>query len=115
MTHHYLTERKSADKVTASILATEKSIMPIITSGFILAVAGYGVFFMSSVNAIGNLGHMIGRGALLSMILVIALLPNLFVWADKLLILSESKTLSKKIAQKFCGKMKKYSIAKEED
>jgi len=93
MTHHYLTEREHKGPREASITATELSVLPIITSGFILAVAGYGVYFMSSVTAIADLGHMIGRGALLSMFMVIALLPNLFLWADRLLIFKEGRLL----------------------
>lgn len=87
MTHHYLRYRKENDKVSASILATAASALPIITSGTILAVAGYGVYFLSSVTAIADLGHLIGRGAVFSMIMVLALLPNLFVWADRFIIM----------------------------
>lgn len=91
MTYRYLEYRKDKDKVTAALSAAEASILPIITSGLILAVAGYGVSFFSSVAAIADLGGLIGRGALLSMFMVIALLPNLFVWADRWIIEKYSK------------------------
>jgi hypothetical protein len=68
-------------------------MLPILTSGLILAVAGYGLSLLSSVSAIADLGHLVGRGALLSMIMVIALLPNLFVWADRLIIFGDSQVL----------------------
>ena len=77
--------------MTASVQATAASALPIITSGTILAVAGYGVFFMSSVTAIADLGHLIGRGAIFSMIMVLGLLPNLFVWADRFIILKNGE------------------------
>ncbi len=115
MTHHYLTERRETDKVTASILATEMSILPIITSGFILAVAGYGVYFMSSVTAIADLGHMIGRGALFSIFMVIALLPNLLIWADKLLIFKDGRLLPGKLGELLSGKTKCLSVIEEEE
>jgi len=94
MTYHYLENRKRTDKVAASIKATSESMLPILTSGLILAVAGYGVGFLSSVTAIADLGVLVGRGAMLSMFMVIALLPNLFVWADRLIIVRNSRLLS---------------------
>lgn len=93
MTYHYLEHRKNEDKVTASIKATADSMPPILMSGLILSVAGFGVYFLSSVTAISDLGILIGRGALLSMLMVIALLPSLFVWADKLIIKSSINLL----------------------
>jgi hypothetical protein len=93
MTYHYLEHRKNEDKVTASIKATADSMPPILMSGLILSVAGFGVYFLSSVTAISDLGILIGRGALLSMFMVIALLPSLFVWADKLIIKSSINLL----------------------
>jgi len=93
MTYHYLEHRKNEDKVTASIKATADSMPPILMSGLILSVAGFGVYFLSSVTAISDLGILIGRGALLSMLMVIALLPSLFVWADKLILKSSTNLL----------------------
>ena len=83
MTHHYQLHRENHDKRTASELATKDSCLPILISGLILSVAGYGVYMLSSITAIMDLGHLIGRGALLSILLVIGILPNLFVWFDK--------------------------------
>ncbi len=85
MTYHYLEHRKTDDKVTASIKATADSMPPILMSGLILSVAGFGVYFLSSINAISTLGVLVGKGALLSMFMVIALLPSLFIWADRLI------------------------------
>jgi predicted RND superfamily exporter protein len=91
MSHHYLAWRKKTDKVTASINATADSILPILTSGLILAVAGFGVSFLSSVQAIADLGMLIGRGAILSTFMVITLLPNLFIWTDRFIVLKSRK------------------------
>jgi len=100
MTYHYLEHRKDCDKKTASVLATAESSLPIITSGTILAVAGYGVYFLSSVTAIADLGHLIGRGAILSMAMVLILLPNLFVWMDRFIILKNGE-LTPPLIQKY--------------
>lgn len=93
MTYHYLAQRKLYGKVEASKKASAASMLPILTSGLILAVAGYGLTLLSSVSAIADLGHLVGRGALLSMLMVIALLPNLFVWADRMIIFGDSQVL----------------------
>ena len=82
MTNHYQLHRSVHDKREASRMAACDSCLPILTSGLILAVAGYGVWTVSSITAIKDLGHLIGRGALLSIVLVIGLLPNLLVWFD---------------------------------
>lgn len=93
MTYHYLEHRKRTNKVEASIKAASASMLPILTSGLILSVAGYGVTMLSSVSAIADLGHLVARGALLSMFMVIALLPNLFIWSDRLVIFGNSQEL----------------------
>ena len=86
MTDHYLEQRKTKDKVEASVAAAAASALPILTSGVILTAAGYGVYLFSSVTAIADLGRLIGRGAILSMAMVLVLLPNLLVWADGLIL-----------------------------
>lgn len=83
LSHHYLEWRKQMDTVEAAIQATTVSILPISISGIILAAAGYSLKFTSSVPAIADLGGLIGQGALLSMIAVIGILPNLFILGDK--------------------------------
>lgn len=101
MTYRYLAYRKKEDKVSACISAAEASILPILTSGFILAVAGYGVYLFSSVTGIADLGRLIARGALLSMFMVITLLPNLFIWADKFIIFKNGKLLPESLGKIF--------------
>ena len=45
------------------------------TSGLIVMTVAYGLYFMTSVEAISGLGQLIGRGALISVILVLFFLP----------------------------------------
>ena len=47
------------------------SCSSVFTSGTILILAGYIVYMISSTAAIGGLGHLIGRGALFSVCLVL--------------------------------------------
>jgi len=110
LTHHYLKWRKTRNAVKASIKATSDSMLPILTSGLILSVAGFGVYLLSSVQAIGDLGILICRGALLSTFTVITLLPNLLIWGDKFII-SEGNIIKidvfRKIWLKIMGCFKK--------
>jgi predicted RND superfamily exporter protein len=118
MTYRYLENRKHTDKVAASIKAASESMLPILTSGLILAVAGYGVSFLSSVTAIGDLGKLVGRGAMLSMFMVLALLPNLFIWADRLIIVGNSKLLPlflRRIIGRKGGKIQDVQVGEEHD
>ncbi|MEN6460866.1 MAG: efflux RND transporter permease subunit [Syntrophomonas sp.] len=108
MTHHYQRWRRKTDKVTASINAAADSMLPILTSGLILAVAGFGVSILSSVQAIADLGMLIGRGALLSTFMVITLLPNLFIWTDKFINFTSGKRLWGKLREVFKGKNKTF-------
>lgn len=83
MTNNYLDRRTQYDKKEAAVRAIADSTLSIITSGSILTIVGYGLYFTSSVAAIGDLGRLVGRGAALSMAMVIFLLPVLLMIFDK--------------------------------
>ena len=87
-TNNYLECRKQAEKREAAIQALNMSIPAILTSGSILTIVGYILYNISSVAAIGDLGHLIGRGAWMSMLLVCTLLPAFLVLFDNILMLS---------------------------
>ena len=84
-TNNYLECRKQAEKREAAIQALNMSIPAILTSGSILTIVGYILYNISSVAAIGDLGHLIGRGAWMSMLLVCTLLPAFLVLFDNIL------------------------------
>lgn len=81
--NNYFDERHSHNKEEAAINAVNKSAISVLTSGLILAVVGYLLFFTSSITAISQVGHLVGRGALLSMLLVLTLLPALLSAVDE--------------------------------
>ena len=58
-TNNYLECRKQAEKREAAIQALNMSIPAILTSGSILTIVGYILYNISSVAAIGDLGHLI--------------------------------------------------------
>lgn len=83
MTNNYLAFRKEMSSNEAEIRAISKSTLSILTSGGILMVVGYLLFFTSSIQAISQVGRLVGRGAILSMVLVLSLLPALLSTFDK--------------------------------
>ncbi len=85
LTNNYMYNREhNIEKKAAAVDALQRSILSILTSGTILTVAGYGIYFISSVSAISSLGHLIGRGGLISMCMVILAVPALLTVFDTL-------------------------------
>ena len=82
MTNNYLKFRKYYNKKMAAVTAIKESLSSIITSGAILIVAGYILKFISSLKAVSDMGELIGRGALISVILVVIVLPQFLSLLD---------------------------------
>ena len=91
LTNHYVACRKEMEKKEACIQALALSCPSIFTSGTIIILAGYIIHFISTTAAIGDLGHLIGRGALFSVILVLTVLPALLVLFDRIITSNEWK------------------------
>lgn len=85
LTNNYLDARVEFGKREAALQAISRSALSILTSGSILTIVGYGLYFTSSVAAIGDIGRLVGRGALLSMGLVLTMLPVLLTMSDRLI------------------------------
>lgn len=88
-TNNYIECRKEAPRKEAAILALNRSIPAILTSGSILTIVGYILYHISSIAAIGDMGHLIGRGAWMSMLLVCTLMPAFLAAFDSLLMYNE--------------------------
>lgn len=86
MTTRYQTERNSGkDKKESVGIALSTSIKSIITSalGFFAATVGVAVY--SEIGMISSLCMLLARGALISMVVVIAVLPSMFMLFDKII------------------------------
>ncbi len=83
MTNNYLESREHLDSKGATIEAVAMTTPPLLTSATILAGVGYILYFTSSISAIADIGHLIGRGALFSLALVVFALPALLYFFDK--------------------------------
>lgn len=67
----------------AAYLATTSSVMSVLTSALIMAGACFSIFAVSSNLVIQEMTFLIARGALISAILVIFVLPALLSFADR--------------------------------
>lgn len=86
MTTRYRTERSSGkSKQEAVNISLSSSIKSVITSalGFFAATVGVAVY--SEIGMISSLCMLLARGALISMVVVITVLPSMFMLCDKLI------------------------------
>jgi hypothetical protein len=86
MTTRYKTERiGGADKKTAVHTALYNSIPSILVSGCGLFAATFGVACYSDIEIISSMCSLMARGAIISMLLVILILPAMFMLFDKII------------------------------
>lgn len=87
MTTRYKSERISgADKRSAVTTALASSIPSIIVSGMGLFAATFGVAIYSDIDIISSMCMLMARGAIVSMLCVVFILPALLMLCDKLVI-----------------------------
>ena len=87
ITNKYLRKRKSGLTKEDSIrYAVETSIGSIIISGLCFFGATFGVGIYSKIEMIGSLCNLMARGAIISMLVVIFVLPAFLMMFDKLII-----------------------------
>ena len=82
LTGRYLDNRKSMNKKRAMMRSIVNSGNSILTSSLIMASAGFILALISSVEGVSAIGSLIGRGALLSALLVLIFLPQLLYFFD---------------------------------
>ncbi|MCI8590491.1 MAG: MMPL family transporter [Clostridiales bacterium] len=85
MTTRYKTERMAGnDKRTAITTALSTSIPSIIVAGMSLFSATFGVALYSNMEMISSMCMLMARGAIISMICVIFILPSMLMLCDKI-------------------------------
>lgn len=82
-TNTYIENRKTMLKKEAIISSGEKVYPSIIPPALILMSAGLILSFVSSVAIVSELGRVLGRGAILSLLMVMVLLPMLLYFLDE--------------------------------
>lgn len=83
LTNNYMTNRKQMPQREALHAALGQSFKPILISGIILASAGFTLYATSSSPVVYEMGMLVGRGAMLSMVLVVCFLPALLSMLDR--------------------------------
>ena len=87
MSTKYLEERKkSKDKNIAMKETLQNTVPSIFTSALCFFAATFGVAIYSKIDMIGSICTLLSRGAIISMLVVILLLPALLLLFDKLII-----------------------------
>lgn len=103
MTSRYQKERQRGnDKKTAIDIAHRTSMPSIISSGLSFFAATFGVACYSQVEMIGAICTLLARGAIISMVVVIVVLPAMFMIFDKVIC---------KTSIGFLGDKKKETVA----
>ncbi|WP_283606369.1 efflux RND transporter permease subunit [Faecalispora anaeroviscerum] len=82
MTNNYLESRETMDRREANIHAVAMTTEPLLTSAVILTMTGYTLYYTSTIGAISDIGHLLGRGTILSLLLVVTVLPALLYVFD---------------------------------
>ena len=85
LTGRYMQYRQTMKKREAAVMAINDAGNSIITSAAIMSAAGFTLGYVSGVPGIAALGMLIGRGALLSCVMVLTLLPQLLMAGDGLI------------------------------
>lgn len=102
LTTKYLEIRKSNhDKVLAMSDALSSSISSIFVSAMCFFGATFGVGIISKIDMISSLCTLMSRGAIISMLVVIMVVPSLLLIFDKFIIKEKSKKKGDNMKKKF--------------
>ena len=85
LTHNYMGYRTTLSKKMALKETLHNHFSSVLVSASVLSLAGFCLFFTSSNPIVSQLGLLLGRGTLLSMVLVVFFLPALLRSLDRLI------------------------------
>ena len=85
ITNRYMELKTVMERKQAAVEALSQSFPTILTSGTIMAVAGFLIGGISTDATIGSVGQTLGRGTVTSIILVMTVLPQLLMLGDALI------------------------------
>lgn len=102
MTNRYHKERtiRKRSKKDAIIVAHQTSIKSILTSGLCFFAATFGVSIYSRIDMIGAICTLLARGAVISMVVVICILPAMLWIFDGVIIRSSWDMIKEKVHQR---------------
>ena len=80
----YMQFKEKMNYKDAMVEALNMAFPTVVTSGTILAAAGFAIGVLSSENTVASIGICLGRGMVLSMLLVMGVLPQLLLLGDSI-------------------------------
>jgi predicted RND superfamily exporter protein len=83
LSDHYRENRKTLPKKEALIKTLGETFGSILVSAAILSLSGFTLWFTSSNPIVSELGTLLGRGTILSMLLVVCFLPAALMLFDR--------------------------------
>ena len=86
MSTNYLNSRQTLGKKDALCSAMAAAMPTIFTSGLILMICGFVIGFIASQNAIATVGILLGKGTLVSILMVTLVLPSVLYLCDGFII-----------------------------
>lgn len=81
--NRYLEARKTLSKTESLGYGLRYATIPMMISGLVLAAAGFAEMILSENSVVSDIGLLLGRGALLSLAVVLFILPSLIYIFDK--------------------------------
>lgn len=92
LTGRYMEERKTRNRKEAAVESIRACVLSLFTSAIILTIAGSVLGAISTNLVLSQLGTLVGRGAVISFILVLFVLPALLMIFDRLIEKTTAKT-----------------------
>lgn len=84
ISNRYLQFKEKMNYKDAMVEALNMAFPTVVTSGTILAAAGVAIGLLSSENTVASIGVCLGRGTILSMLLVLGVLPQILLLGDSI-------------------------------
>ena len=94
MSSTYVDARATLDKKEALKVAVDTALPTVFTSGVILTVCGFIVGFVATQKSIATVGILLGKGALVSSLMIVLVLPSVLYLLDKVIL---KLTIRKKV------------------
>ena len=82
MSTNYLNYRETMDKKEALHKAVASAMPTVFTSGLILTICGFVVGLVASMTSISTVGFLLGKGTLVSMLVITLVLPSILYFLD---------------------------------
>jgi predicted RND superfamily exporter protein len=85
-TDHYRAHRRTEPKLRAARAAFDEAFTSILVSGLVLSLAGFTLGLTSTNPIVSDMGILLGRGTIFSMLLVVCFLPAALIILDKIIV-----------------------------